>query len=75
MSTYVFIPQTDQEIGEFKIDGTSFEDAVDGFEFELQCHDEWKVKAQPGGVFAVDAFLKGHFVDTFLVSELSPEEQ
>lgn len=70
MPIFRFSPCTDQLLGEFDIDGTSFEDAVDGLAFELQCHDEWTVKPQAGGVMAVDLFLKGHFIDTLLASEL-----
>lgn len=69
MPFYDFIP-TETDYLLFKnIEAESLDAAPAELEFELQMHDEFEVKPQPGGVPAVDVFLKGHHLDTLTISE------
>ena len=72
MPFYKFTP-TDTDYLEFTdVEADSMEEAPAALEFELQMHDEFIVKPQADGVPAVDIFLKGHYLDTLIISEMEP---
>jgi len=70
---YKFIPQIDSQMT-FDFEAKSFDEAVEMLQYDLQCHDEWKVVKHENGEMGVDVFLKNYYIDTLLCSE-SPDKE